>query len=247
MTAYWGYTQLPLNQGVSNNTGYESLLGEYTSKLNTMPSTESGGYLSQVQVPQTTYPTMPAYSLGRERALQQQYGAPASAKLNQGLLTALTTARNRPFPAQSYLTRESLAGYGEGLTNIMSGALNPAQRAQMQELEYEKQGLLGKYSADYQSAMLKYQQDYNTALMKEKERNSLISAINEFKIKQALTSYQKNRVIGAGPAQAQVSLLNQIAREGKGTPTPEQPITNTPTTTPTNTGLAEWRNQYGGG
>ena len=265
MTAYWGWTQQPINQGLSNDTGYEGLLSDYTSKLNAMPSTESGGYLSKVPMPNVTYPTMPSYSLGRERALQQQYGAPAIADLDRKIQIALTTARNRPFPAQAYLTREALAGSGEARSRIMQSALNPAQRAQMQELEYEKSGLLGKYNADYQSSLLKYQQDYNTAMMKERERQSYINAINDFKLKQAMASYTKNRNIGASPAQAQVGLLAQMGRErgggaetnpywwaGKDSPSYQNyakygALTPTPTPAPTptvNTTLQQTRDDY---
>ena len=250
MTAYWGYTQQPLGSGLSNQTGYESLIGDYTSQLSKMPTTESGGYLSQVPVPSVTYPTMPSYSLGRERALQQQYGAPAALKLNQGLLTAMTTARNRPFPAQSYLTREALSGYGEGLGNIMASAVRPAQQSQMAELGLEREGLLGKYNADYQSALLKYQQDQNVAMLKERERQSLINALNEFKFKQSMASYQQNRNIGGSPAQAQASLLAQMQRErGGGTTNPEWWAGNytrpTPTPTPTSSvTLQQTRDDY---
>lgn len=262
MTAYWGFTQYPLNQGLSNDTGYESLIADYTSKLGAMPTTESGGYLGQVQTPSVTYPTMPTYNTGRERMLQQQYGAPATSKLNRGLLTALTSAQNKPLPAQSYLTREALSGYGEGLGSIMQSALSPAQRAQMAELGLEREGLLGKYNADYQNAMLKYQQDYNTAMMKEQERRTLINSLNDFQLQQSLAGYQKKQPTGSsmGAGQAQQSLLSDMARlsantmsglnsGGYGTSAPQgvSVLTNPSQPTQQTSATQEWAQRWAGG
>lgn len=227
------------------NTPYEPLLTEYTSQLEKMPKTEAGGYLG-IKAPVVPYPTMPTYSLGRERMLQQQYGAPAMTKLSQGALSALTQARNRPFPAQSYLTREALSGYGEGLGSIMASAISPAQKAQMAELGLEQQGLMGKYGADYQTAMNQYNVDYQTALMKERERQSLIDRINDFKLKQALLKYQGTLSTGSSPRATPPSL----GKSGM-TPTPlsQYPtqLYTPPTSTSTSTAIQDWIKKYSGG
>lgn len=246
MTAYWGFTQYPLNQGLSNDTGYESLIADYTSKLGAMPTTESGGYLGQVQTPSVTYPTMPTYNTGRERMLQQQYGAPATSKLNRGLLTALTSAQNKPLPAQSYLTREALSGYGEGLGSIMQSALSPAQRAQMAELGLEREGLLGRYNADYQNAMLKYQQDYNTAMMKEQERRTLINSLNDFQLNQSLAEYKKKQPIGSSTARLSANTMSGLNSGGYGTSAPQgvSVLTNPSQPTQQTSATQEWAQRW---
>ena len=255
--------------GSGGNTPYASLIEDYSSKVNTMPTTASGGYLSQIKPPNVAYPTMPTYQTGRERMLQQQYAAPQMGKLDRRLIMALTSARNKPLPAQSYLTREALSGFGEGMGGIMASALQPAQAAQRAEIEQESQGILGRYNADYQNAMLKYQQDYNTALMKEKERQGLLSSIQDFKLKQALMSSQKTQLTGGGTsmAQAQQGLLAQMERERGGSGAtgtnpnwwagnyaPPSGIYGTPLTTPTGTKTPDtktaeqiWLERFGGG
>lgn len=205
----------------TNQSSYEDLLGQYKGELGKMPSTETGGYLSQLKVPTVQYPTMPAYSLGTERMYQQQYAAPQLSQLNQKFIAALTSAQNKPFPAQSYMTREALGGYGQGVSNIMAGALSPAHQMQMAELNAERQNLMNKYHADYANVMNQYGLDLKTALMKEEERRNLITRIKELDYKIAMSKMPTSTNYSSLPSSLKSPLM------------PSSPTLTSEVTTPT--------------
>lgn len=161
---------------------YDQILASLQSKYDTMP-TQAGGYLRQVQIPNIAYPTMPQYSTGRERSLQQKYASPMLSSLRTKLRGVIQGNQGKPLPAASYANREALAGYGEGTARIMSGALSPAHSAQMTELNQESQNVLGNYQAQVANAQAKYNQEYAIALQKENERKSLEGMIREIQLK----------------------------------------------------------------
>lgn len=102
--------------------------------------------------------TAPEYDTRKIASRAQEIAGPSTQRLQSAVQRALTFGRSENPNVQARATREALAGYGEGLGDILSGARSAAGT------EYERQ-----YERELQPSLMNYQ----TQLENIRQRNQL--------------------------------------------------------------------------
>ena len=90
----------------------------------------------------------------RVERLRQQAAGPGVRKLRTALSRALVRSYENPNVAKM-ITRSALAGYGEGLESVLSGASRTAESQHQAELNISTQEALGNYQATLNEYMAK--------------------------------------------------------------------------------------------
>jgi hypothetical protein len=147
----------------------------YGSNMNARPGTYGSqtqrkvGPAEQFNIPDFKVPTLdepeygelptfeaPQYDRGEISKRAQKYAAPGVRKLRRAVQTATSRGFENPNVRRMTL-RDALAGYGEGLENVMSGAQKTAASEYAQEYAYKYKEAGMNYQSAVQAVRDKYQ------------------------------------------------------------------------------------------
>jgi len=169
---YSRYTPYP-NEGSKKADPYvtnTTKLGEYTGERSTnlITTTRRIFPAKEPELPDAPTYTAPERDEGRVSQLMRQHAAPGIKKLRQAVMVASSRYYDNPNLRRMTL-REALAGYGEGLENVMSGAHSMARAdyadergEELQTADRRFQTNMEQWRANYQSIWNKYMNQVRT-------------------------------------------------------------------------------------
>jgi len=196
-----GYTSPFNNTGTTANSAKISLLNSELSKMNA----PTGGYLANINLPELPRLQRVSYDPYRERAIQQQIAAPLLSQVDMDFSSALNRAGYEPSAVKANTIRQALAGRGQALSSIMSGAGSQARG----QYNFERGQEINQNMADYNAALGRNQLlsdiAIKDALQKEQQRQSLLEMIRSYEL-----TPPKGSIVTGSPSRAQASLLNTM-------------------------------------